>query len=240
METMDFCKKNKIKGVLVTIDQSKAFDSVSHEFMLKVYNFFGFGDRIKKWLKSIGTGRRACIITSPGEMSESFDLEKGHAQGDSPSPLLYNFAAQILLFKIELDKNIKQIRSTINFPGPVIPKDPFLHESNRETGKCDCFADDNTVQTILDLELLSALKRILGNFRTLSGLKTSYEKTGLMRIGDLSGEIDQEIINLGFKLETEIKLLGFILSNKKNILDLNFTPVLEKIGKITRFWNDFI
>ena len=44
METMDFCKKNKIKGVLVTIDQAKAFDSVSHEFMLKVYNFFGFGE----------------------------------------------------------------------------------------------------------------------------------------------------------------------------------------------------
>ena len=176
--------------------QAKAFDSVSQEFMLKVYDFFGFGDRIKKWLKSIGTGRRACIITSPGEMSESFDLEKGHAQGDSPSPLLYNFAAQILLFKIELDKNIKQIRSTINFPGPVIPKDPFLHESNRETGKCDCFADDNTVQTILDLESLSALKRILGEFRILSSLKTNYKKTGLMRIGDLSGEIDQEIINL--------------------------------------------
>ena len=42
-----------------------------------------------------------------------------------------------------------------------------------------------------------------------------------MRIGDLSGEIDQEITNLGFKLEMEIKLLGFILSNKKNILYKN-------------------
>ena len=68
--------------------------------MVKVYKFFGFGDRIQKWLKSIGTGRRACIITSPGEVSKTFELDKGHAQGDSPSPLLYNFAAQILLFKI--------------------------------------------------------------------------------------------------------------------------------------------
>ena len=84
METMDFCKKNNIKGVLVTIDQAKAFDSVSHDFMVKVYNFFGFGDCIQKWLKSIGTGRRACIITSPGEVSKTFELEKGHAQGDSP------------------------------------------------------------------------------------------------------------------------------------------------------------
>ena len=103
--------------------------------MLKVYDFFVFRDRIKNRLKSIGTGRKACIITSPGEMSESFELEKGHAQGDSPSPLLYNFAAQILLFKIELDKNNKQIRSTGILPGPVIPMDPFfarIEQGNRE------------------------------------------------------------------------------------------------------------
>ena len=36
-----------MKGVLVSIDQSKAFDSVSHSFMEKVYDFLGFGERIK-------------------------------------------------------------------------------------------------------------------------------------------------------------------------------------------------
>ena len=239
LENIDFCKKNNIKGALVTIDQAKAFDSVSHDYMVKVYNFFGFGERIKNWLKSIGTGRRACIITSPGEVSETFDLEKGHAQGDSPSPLLYNFAAQILLFKIELDKKIKPIRCPVHFPGPVIPLDPFLHESNRETGKCDCFADDNTVQTILDLGSLRALKIVLGDFKVLSGLKTNYEKTGLMRVGDLSGEIEPDILALGFKIETEIKLLGFTLSNQKDMSDLNFVPIAEKIGKIIRFWERF-
>ena len=97
---MDYFKNNNIKGVLVSIDQSKAFDSVSHSFMEKVYTFFGFGGRIKNWLKSIGTSRTPGIILGPQEHSENFKLEKGHAQGDSPSPLLYNFAAQILLFRI--------------------------------------------------------------------------------------------------------------------------------------------
>ena len=46
LETMDHCKRENIKGVLVSIDQSKAFDSVSHAFMIKVYNFFGFGEKI--------------------------------------------------------------------------------------------------------------------------------------------------------------------------------------------------
>jgi hypothetical protein len=58
---MNYCRVNNVKAVLASIDQSKAFDSVDHSFMEKVYDFFGFGARIKRWLKSIGTGRLACI-----------------------------------------------------------------------------------------------------------------------------------------------------------------------------------
>jgi hypothetical protein len=79
MEGMDFCNKNGISDVLVSIDQSKAFDSVSHAFMDKVYDFFGFGERIKSWFKTIGTGRTACIQLSPVSNSDEFPLEKGHA-----------------------------------------------------------------------------------------------------------------------------------------------------------------
>ena len=92
LETIDYCKRENIKGVLVSVDKSKAFDSVSHKFMEKAYNFFGFGERIKNWLKSIGTGRTACIILGQGTMGDFFKLGKGQAQGDCPSPLLYNFA----------------------------------------------------------------------------------------------------------------------------------------------------
>jgi hypothetical protein len=64
------------------------------------------------WLKSIGTNRKASIIIGTGNYSEQFVLGKGHAhsQGDSPSPLLFNFAQQISLFKLELDPEIERIR----------------------------------------------------------------------------------------------------------------------------------
>jgi hypothetical protein len=77
--------------------------------MEKVYEFFGFGDRIKRWLGAIGTGRNACIRFGNDELSESFDLGKGHAQGDSLSPILYNLAAQIQIFRIELDNRIEPL-----------------------------------------------------------------------------------------------------------------------------------
>ena len=239
LETIDYCKNNNIKGVLVSIDQSKAFDCVGHTFMEKVYSFFGFGDRIKKWLKSIGTGRSACVSLENGNQTDFFSLEKGHAQGDSPSPLLYNFAAQILLFKIELDTKIKRIRPNIALPGPIIGKEPYQNESNRETDKCDCFADDNTVSTLLNFESLNTLKNILEDFKRLSGLSTNYEKTIIMRIGDLSGEIEDDIKNLGFQIVDSFKLLGFYISNTDAHKRENFVAIKQKISSIIRFWDRF-
>ena len=144
--------------------------------MEKVYDFLGFGVRIKNWLKSIGTGRSACVILGQNLTSEKFNFGKGHAQGDSPSPLLYNFAAQILLFKIELDPQIKSIRPRAFLPGPIRPAPLFENESNRETEKSDCFADDNTVATMFEIESLRRLKEILLSFRLISGLSTNYKK----------------------------------------------------------------
>ena len=106
-----------------------------------------------------------------------------------PSPLLYNFAAQILLFKIELEPKIKSIRPRSFLPGPIKPLSPFENESNRETDKSDCFADDNTVSTILEYSSLKRLKEVLDEFKVLSGLKTNFKKTALMRVGNLEGEI---------------------------------------------------
>jgi hypothetical protein len=61
-ETIQFCEKNNIKGAMICVDQAKAFDSVDHQYMKKVFKFFGFGERFISWLTTIGTNRRACVI----------------------------------------------------------------------------------------------------------------------------------------------------------------------------------
>ena len=63
----------------------------------------------------------------------------------------------------------------------------------------------------------------------------NYEKTALMRIGNLDGEINDDIINLGFTITTSIKLLGYQISNNDDILDINFSPIKGKIQSIIRF-----
>jgi Reverse transcriptase (RNA-dependent DNA polymerase) len=108
VENIDYCKLNNIKGAMLSIDIKKAFDCVDQYYFNKVYSFFNFGPRIISWLNLIGTKRNAKIVFEDGSSSNLIELLCGTAQGDSPSPILYNLAAQILVFKLEYDPNIKK------------------------------------------------------------------------------------------------------------------------------------
>ncbi len=239
-ETMNYCRKHKIKGVLASIDQAKAFDSVSHSYMEKVYNFFGFGDRIKRWLRSIGTNRSARILLADGNLSDPFGLEKGHAQGDSPSPLLYNLAAQIQIFRIELDPAlVPAIPSNPNPIEALAPVTNYKGEGLGQSTKNESFADDSSNLIALSVDSLSALKLVLQEFKILSGLSCNIEKSFVMRIGDLSGKLSNEIINLGFTFTDKLTLLGFQLQNCGDIAAPNFEKIGIKIDNLIRFWERF-
>jgi exonuclease III len=240
-ETIDYCKRANIKGAVICVDQMKAFDSVDHGYMEKVFKFFGFGENFVRWLKTIGTGRKACVILEGGEKSTVFDLLKGTAQGDCPSPIIYNICAQILIFKIELDPTITRINQRANVAdnrrggGAAV----FSYESNYETGKNESFADDSTTCTLFRYEDLWSLKNILEKFSKLSGLKCNFEKTSIMRVGNLEGDTDPRILELGFEIVDECKLLGYIIEQNGNLTSKNGQKTLEKVQKTINFWKIF-
>jgi hypothetical protein len=99
-EKINFCNVNNIEGALLSIDQSRAFDTISHKYMTEVYKFFGFGANFIGIMDTIGTGRTASIIFDDSSISPEFNLESGRPQGDGPSPLQYNMGQEIVLIKI--------------------------------------------------------------------------------------------------------------------------------------------
>jgi hypothetical protein len=109
--TINHCNANNIEGALLSIDQSRAFDTISHKYMAEVYKFFGFGENFVKFMDTIGTGRTASIIFEDGSISTEFELETGRPQGDGPSPLQYNMGEEIVLLKIELDPAVRSVFS---------------------------------------------------------------------------------------------------------------------------------
>jgi hypothetical protein len=77
-------------GAMICVDQMKAFDSVDHGYIRKALQFFNFGDYFINSVCTIGMGRKACAMLENGDKTDIFELLKGTAHGDSPSPIINN------------------------------------------------------------------------------------------------------------------------------------------------------
>jgi hypothetical protein len=129
IEGIAYCKQNDIPACILSIDQAKAFDSVSHKYKTEVFKFFGFGPNFTNLLNTLCTNRTACVSFDDGSLSSNFDLDRGDAQGNTPSPILYNMAQQIFLFKLELCPEIKSV-----FVNHLIPRPIAGPEIDRQPG----------------------------------------------------------------------------------------------------------
>ena len=58
-------------------------------------------------------------------------------------------------------------------------------------------------------------------------------------MGNLEGEIPENIRDLGFTITNSIKLLGFSIPNRGDIVTANFDPIKKKIRSIIRYWDRF-
>ncbi len=56
-EKISHCNNSNIGGALLSVDQSRAFDTISHKYMEQVFRFFGFGPEFISIMNTIGTGR---------------------------------------------------------------------------------------------------------------------------------------------------------------------------------------
>ncbi len=207
IDTIRHCEVNKISGVILSINQKKAFDSVYHGYMREVYRFFRFGPDFIHFMETIGTKRTARILLSNG-ISEPIDLERGFAQGNSPSPRKYNIGEQIIIFKTEYNPRIQSVYNSFLIPRQIIDVaerqdpdpgqapvpaevlqaerkglkevDPELVHTNR---KSNAFADDTSCGLARTAACLGYVKEVLYEFGEISGQETNIEKTTLMPVG---------------------------------------------------------
>jgi hypothetical protein len=239
IEKIAYCNANQIPALVVAIDQSKAFDTISHSYVAATYRFFGFGENFIRLMNGIGMGRTASLMWEDGTISQSFELKSGRAQGDGPSPLQYNFGEQILLLKIELDPAIRSAAvlavEASRLPAPL---DWFASEVNKKTNKTEALADDTTVIIECSRESLLNLKNTLTNFGNLSGLQCNEEKTCILPIGGVNN-LPFQHVEIPFQITNTVKLLGLELDNKLDCLEKVHEKTLEKISGIVRFWSRF-
>ena len=215
MQVTDFLN---IRGLVVTVDIQKAFDSVNHLFLIAALKKFGFGKEFIKCIQILLKNQETCIING-GTTTKYFKLQKDIGQGDPISAYLFILVLEIAFIFIKQNKNIKGINIFHNI---------FLYSA---------YADDTTF-FLSDEDSVIEVINAFHNFSLVSGLKPNKAKCEIAGTGALKGVslalCGMDCIHLTKKT---IKVLGIHFSyNKKLETEENFIRHVWKIEKVLKLW----
>ena len=215
---------------IVSIDFRKAFDSISHKYILHVLEFFGFGPYFRKLALACMKGKRG-FIANLKNSGETFTIGCGIAQGDPASGHFFNIILEPLLILIQKCSILQDalIQVPAEFIGPTKPL------AKRLSG----YADDLNAIIRATLANIKRLLEILKRFQQCSGLVTNVEKTSVCPV--LTDEIfEDQVINEGLKIEKTFTLLGVKYDHKGEKIDEDNTKIIkQKIVNIIDLWDKF-
>ena len=124
---IDYVESRNLACALISLDQMKAFDRVSHQYLFSTLEAFGFGESFIKWLKILYRNSTSAVLVN-GHVSDPFAITRGVRQGCPLSPLIYVLCIEPFAIKIRSNPYISGLR----LPG-----------FNTEV-RITMYADDNT------------------------------------------------------------------------------------------------
>ena len=215
-DTLDMINKTDESGILVTLDQMKAFDRVDHDFLMRTLTKFGFGPSFCRWVfifYSNVFSRIICKLTAP------VFLERGVRQGCPLSPLLYVLTSQVLS---------NQIRRNPAIEGFLLPGAGGLQF------KISQYADDATNFLKNERSLCNLLETV-NKYERGSGAKLNTTKSEAMWLGKWRANGASPF---GLKWVNKLKILGVYFSNGLvNVDEDNWRSKLDKLKKTLGLWS---
>ena len=187
-DILDYIDRTDETGILISLDQEKAFDRVNRTFLQNLLEKYGFGPDFKKWIRTLYKGANMRVIVNDF-LTDRVELRRGVRQGDSLSPLLYVPCVETLAC---------QIRNNSGIEGFLLPGAKGLQY------KVGQYADDTTsfVKNYRSLLFLFSSVKI---YELGSGAKLNLSKTEAMWLGAWKSRDDQP---LGLTWVKKMKILG--------------------------------
>ena len=166
-DILQHAKTNNLPGIILLIDFSKAFDSISFEFILSALRLFKFSIRMVKWVSTLLYNFQSQTMIN-GNASPRITLGRGCRQGDPISGYLFILAIEILLLKLAASPDI-------------IPWNTKGEQAHLLEG----YADDLTLflkhfrTKGQNIAQINAILKILVLYEDISGLAVNVTKTNM-------------------------------------------------------------
>ena len=205
------------EGVIIFLDQQKAFDRIEWGWVKACLKKFNFGPKFCNWIDMLLQDSKTCIKTN-GFVSRYVSISRSARQGCPIAPLLYVIQAEPMACAIRADREIEGI----NLPGNT-----GVHEA-----KINMFADDTQLFNKNENSVIKSFD-ILTVYEMASGAKINYEKTKGLFIGRLKGRRPR--FNKIKWINSNVKTLGV---HHGYGIDENciWKPKIDKIRSCLQVW----
>lgn len=127
-DIIDYFEETDDEGIIVFLDQQKAFDRVEWGWINDCLKAFNFGDKFCDWIQMLLKHSKTCIKTN-GFVSKYFSMSRSTRQGCPIAPLLYIIQAEPMACAIRANNEIK---------GLLLP----TGDNQKFEAKINMFADD--------------------------------------------------------------------------------------------------
>ena len=146
---------------MLQIDFSKAFDSISFDYIENALKVFNFNQKTICWINTLLLNFQSSILIN-GTPTPRINVGRGCRQGDPIAGYLFILCVEILLLKLSNSTNIT----------------PWTSKSGT-TKLLDAYADDINIfiKYTNPTTQINAVLNIMDEFRKLSGLSINVSKT---------------------------------------------------------------
>ena len=221
-DIIDLANKNDEEAALLFLDQEKAFDRVSHNFLFKALKKYGFGNSFIHWIKLLYSNASTKININ-GFLTENIPLKSGVRQGCPLSPLLYVLVIEILAL---------QLRANPNIVGFIIEGEKII----------SCHYADDAVIKITQNRCFKEVYKDLQDYEKATGAKINYNKTKGLWIGKWKNRKDDPFEGLysesGQKIKwtsTNVEHLGIYVGNV-DPAGQTFNEIFPSMRRRLHFW----
>ena len=190
-DIITYADTENMDGLIVFLDQTKAFDRIEWPWVKLCLQRFGFGEKTVQWVNMLLKSSQTAIQTN-GFVSEFFSISRSIKQGCPVAPILYILQAEAIACAVRNDTNIEGL----NLP---------IHENIQLCIKLNQYVDD-TQFFLKNENSLPHLFKQLKLYESASGAKMNKEKTTGLFIGKSKKKIPT--FNEINWTKTHVKTLG--------------------------------